>query len=123
VRKNNMCALASLPARAASRVRKIEAEAPALAAAATCPLGLSELLHRKNALLLLSMGMPTLYDPECVRNGLTLSDARCLYNNSDSRAAMDMLASCLRRLVWRDVLADREPPLSRQEEECCSAWL
>ena len=91
-----MCTLASLPARAAARVRRIEAEAPALAAAATCPLGRFELLHPQNASLLPTLGMPSLFDPEFVRSGLTLREARCIYNDSDIRAVMATLASWLR---------------------------
>jgi len=114
-----MCALASLPARAAARVRRIEAEAPALAAAATCPVGLIVLLNPIASPLLTIVFMPDLIDPECVNSGLTLREARYMYNESDSRAVADMLASWLRRLAWSELLA--LPPLGREQEEALIA--
>ncbi len=104
-----MCALASLPARSASQVKANEAETPALAAAATCPLRLADLTTSNVRALLVAVHAPDIRTERYIREGITLDEARLVY--TDSGAAIAMLASILRRCEWRDLLAAREPSL------------
>ncbi len=104
-----MCALAGLPARAAARLRTLEAGAPALAASATRPLRLEDLLDAAD--LLTPLLMPDLIDFASFEGSITLQDARYFYEGA-SAAVASTLASVARRFVWRDLLpAQRELPL------------
>jgi len=103
-----MCALARLPARAAVRVRALEAGAPMLAAAATCPLRLVDLRDPDAAALLKTIVTPDLLRPEHVEEGMTLRKARLVYNDPLTLAVLATLTSCVRRFAWEDLLAARE---------------
>jgi hypothetical protein len=103
-----MCALASLPARAAARVRALEAGAPELAAAATCPLRLADLLNLNAAALLGPLLVPELIQAASVEGGMTLREARLVYEGAS--AAVAVLISFAKRLVWRDLAAARGLP-------------
>ena len=92
----NMRALASL-ARAASQVKAFEAEAPALAAAATCPLRLANLASTRVVALLGTVLSPELVEPDSVHGSIALREARLVYN--DTGATIAMLASIMRRIV------------------------
>ncbi len=110
-----MCALAGLPARAAARLRALEAGAPALSAAATCPLHLADLLQPDSRRLLTPLLEPDLFEPASVEGGLTLREARLILESS---AVAVTLARLARRFAWRDLLvAKRELCASRAREE------
>lgn len=106
-----MCALARLPARAAARVKALEAGAPMLAAAATCPLRLVDLRDPDAAALLRTTIMPELLRPEDIEEGLTLRTARLVYNEPRSLGLLATLISCTTRIVWEDLLAARGLPV------------
>ncbi len=110
-----MCALAGLPARAAARLRALEAGAPALAAAATCPLHPADLLQPDARRLLTPLLVPELFEPASVEGGLTLREARLILECS---AVAVTLARIARRIVWRDLrVAKRELCASRARGE------
>ncbi len=98
---SRMCALASLPARAATQIRALEAGAPELAAAATCPLRLVDLLHLNAAALLGPLLVPELFQAASVEGGMTLREARLLLEGAG--AVTVTLISFARRLVWQDL--------------------
>ncbi len=98
-----MSALAGLPARAAARVRALNAGAPELAAAATSPLRKANLQKPRAAALLSSLIIPDLLPADYLETDLTLHEARLVY--SDTIAVAATLASIIMRTVWRDVLA------------------
>ncbi len=100
---SRMCALASLPSRAAARVRALEAGAPQLAAAATCPLHLADLLNINAAALLGPLLVPELFQTAPLAGHMTLREARLIYEGAG--AAIATLVSFMRRLVWRDLAA------------------
>ena len=100
---STMCALASLPARAAARVRALEAGAPELAAAATGPLRLVDLLRLDAAALLGPLLVPELFQAASVEGGMTLRRARLFYEGAG--AVIATLIGFARRLVWKDLLA------------------
>jgi len=110
-----MCALAGLAARADAQVGALEAGAPALAAGATCPLRAADLM-RPDAVELLA---PVIHgDPmQAVTSdgGLALHEARLVYRG----AAVGTLASIVRRILWRDVLAW----LERGGDDTCLVWV
>ncbi len=99
-----MSALARLPARAAARVKALNAGAPELAAAATSPLRKADLLSPSAAALLSSLAVPDLLQADLLENGLTLHEARLVYK--DTTAVVATLASVNRRTVWREVFAE-----------------
>ena len=101
-----MSALASLPSRAAARVRALEAGAPELAAAATCPLRPADLLRLNAAALLSPLLMPELFQLKSMEGDMTLREARIAYEGAG--AAIAVLISFARRLVWRDLAACQE---------------
>ena len=109
-----MCALAGLPARAAAQVRALEAGAPALAAAATCPLRLLDIVRPSAMGLLMPLVGPDVLQPLMLPHGLTLREARYVYR--DTGSAIATLASIVRRIVWRDMLDAREPAADRSEQ-------
>ncbi len=98
-----MSALASLPARAAQRVKALNAGAPELAAAATSPLRKADLLNPSAAALLSSLVIPDLLQADSLQSGLTLREARLVYN--DTTAVIATLANIFKRIVWRDIFA------------------
>jgi hypothetical protein len=100
---STMCALASLQARAAARVRALEAGAPELAAAATCPLRLIDLLRLNAAALLGPLVVPEIFQIAAVEGGLTLREARLVYEGAGT--AIATLVGIARRFVWRDQVA------------------
>ncbi len=100
---SRMCALASLPARAAAQLRALEAGAPELAAAATCPLRLADLLNLDAAALLGPLLVPELFQAASVEGGTTLREARLVYEGAGAVTAT--LVGVARRLVWRDLAA------------------
>jgi len=91
-----MSALASLPARAAARVKALNADAPKLAAAATGPLRKADLLNPRASVLLSMLAVPDLLQADMLENGLTLHKARLIYYNTN----------VIRRIVWRDIFAE-----------------
>jgi len=103
---STMCALASLPARAAARVRALEAGAPELAAAAAGPLRLVDLLSLNAASLLGPLLVPELFQAASVEGGMTLREARLVYEGAG--AALATIIGFARRLVWRDLAAAQE---------------
>jgi hypothetical protein len=101
-----MSALADLVARAAAQVRALEAGAPALAAAATCPLRAADLMHAGTLDLL-----TPLLDNELVlavakseKSGLTLHEARLVYRGAGARVVA-VLASIVCRVEWSALFA------------------
>ncbi len=90
-----MCALAGLPARAAARVRALEAGAPVLAASAACPLRLVDLLDA--AALLTPLLVPDLVHTAAFECGITLREARYFYEGGSAAVASTMRA-------WRGTL-------------------
>ncbi len=96
-----MCALASLPDRAAACVRALELSAPALAAAATCPVRAVELLRFKSEIR--SLTDPELLQTASVSSGITLREARCVHEHAWTAVAT--LANLVRRIVWADLFA------------------
>ena len=98
-----MSALASLPARAAKRVKALNAEAPELAAAAASPLRKADLLRPSAAALLSSLTVPDLLPVDSLQNSLTLHEARLVYK--DTNDVIATLASIIKRTVWRDIFA------------------
>ena len=88
-----MCALAGLAARAAAQVGALEARAPALAAAATCPLQATDLADPSAVALL----APIVSLFVACERGLTLQEARLIYMGTG--AAVTTLASTARRIV------------------------
>ncbi len=98
-----MSALASLPARAAERVKALNAGAPHLAAAATSTLRKADLLSPSAAALLSSLSIPDLLQDDSLQSGLTLREARLVYK--DTTAVIATLANMFRRIVWRDIFA------------------
>jgi len=99
-----MSALASLPARAAARVKALNADAPKLAAAATGPLRKADLLNPRASVLLSMLAVPDLLQADLLENGLTLHEARLVYYNTT--AVVATLANVIRRIVWRDIFAE-----------------
>jgi hypothetical protein len=100
-----MCALAGLPARAAAGLGALEAGAPALAATATCPLRLDDLLAAAD--LLTPLLVPGLFQLAPVEAGITLREARLCYEGGGAAVASTM-AGLARRFVWRDLLAAQQ---------------
>ncbi len=107
-----MCARAKPPARttaqAAAQVRRVEARAPALAAAATCPLRPADLVQPDLADLLELVA-------RCARQqaaGVTLREARVVGEDTDTAVAL--LVSLARRIVWRGPQVARHPALGRR---------
>ena len=96
-----MSALADLVARAAAQVAALEAGAPALAAAATCPLRAADLMHAGTLNLLTPLLNTELVlavaKPE--KSGLTLHEARLVYRGPGARVVA-MLASTVCRVEW-----------------------
>ena len=96
-----MSALADLVARAAAQVAALEAGAPALAAAATCPLRAADLMHAGTLNLLTPLLNTELVlavaKPE--KSGLTLREARLVYRGDGARVVA-MLASIVCRVKW-----------------------
>jgi len=107
-----MCASARPPARAtaqaAAQVRKVEARAPALAAAATCPMRLADLVQPDLADLLVLVRRCTLRRAA----GVPLREARLVCEATDKAAAL--LVSLARRIVWRGPQAARDPASGRR---------
>ena len=81
-----------------------------LAAAATCPLRLVDLRDHDTAALLRTIIMPDLLQPEDVEEGMTLRNARLIYNAPRTRGLLATLVSCIRRMAWEDMLAARGSP-------------
>jgi len=100
--KVRMCALAGLPARAAAGLGALEAGAPALASAATCPLRLDDVLAAAD--LLTPLLVPALFQTAPLESGITLHEARLIYEGAGAAVA-STLAGLVRRVVWRDLLA------------------
>ena len=98
-----MSALAGLPARAAARVRALNAGAPVLAATAIGPLRKVDLLDPRAAALLSSLAFPDLLQPGQLQDGLSLREARLVFK--DTIAVVATLANIIRRIVWRDIFA------------------
>jgi hypothetical protein len=106
-----MCARARPPARttaqAAVLVRRVEARAPALAAAATCPLCPADLVQPDLADLLKLVA-------RCASQqaaGVTLREARVVGEDTDTAVAL--LISLARRIMWRGPLAASHPASGR----------
>jgi len=99
-----MSALAGLPARAAARVRALNAGAPELAATASGPLRKADLRKVSATALLSALVSPDLLPASSLQSGLTLREARLVYK--DTIAVVATLASIIRRTVWRDVFAE-----------------
>jgi len=93
-----MSALASLPARAAERVKALNAGAPHLAAAATSTLRKADLLSPSAAALLSSLSIPDLLQDDSLQSGLTLREARLVYK--DTTAVIATLAANLLAAVF-----------------------
>ena len=70
-----------------------------------------------HAAQLLAPLTPDLLPPEAVQRGLTLREGRLVYQ--DSAAAVALLANLMRRVVWRDLFADKEPMTVRTIEGAC----
>ncbi len=102
--------LASLPARAALQVRALEAGAPALAAAATVPLHLADIMDPNNSLQLSVLIMPGILHEDYIEKGLTLREARLIYE--DTFAATMIMAS-----VCRCALHDFSPASPRSRAD------
>ncbi len=102
-----MCALAGLVARAAAQVAALEASAPALAAAATCPLRLADLAHANALGLLMPVAWAELVPAVTEGGGLTLGQARLIYRGAGAKVVAT-LASMVRRVVWTSLLAGAE---------------
>jgi len=96
-----MCALASLPDRAAACVRALELRAPALTATATCPVRAVDLTRFKSEIQ--SLTNPELLQTASVSVGITLREARCVHEHAG--AAVATLANLVRRIVWADLFA------------------
>ncbi len=110
-----MCALASLAARACAQVGALEAGAPALAAAATCPLRAADLMRPTAMALLAPVIHIDFMEAVISDGGLTLHEARLVYRS----APLSILASIVRRILWRDVLAW----LEQDAEDKRLAWV
>jgi len=78
-----MSALAGLPARAAARVKALDAGAPVLAAAATGPLRKADFQHPRAAALLSSFTIPDLLQAGSLQDGLSLREARLVFNDTN----------------------------------------
>ncbi len=107
-----MCALANLPDRAAACVRALELRAPALAAAATCPVRAGDLTSFEAEVR--SLIEPKLLQVASVSAGITLREARCVYEHAG--AAVATLANLVRRIVWADLFS-----ASKTYESRCAA--
>ncbi len=103
-----MYAIANLPARAAARVRAIEAGAPMLAAAATGPLRLLDLRDPDTASMLKTIITPDLLRPEDIEERFPLRKAQLIYNEPRTLAVLATLVSCVRRIAWEDLLVERQ---------------
>ncbi len=79
-----------------------------LAAAATCPLRLLDLRDPDAAALLKTIIMPDLLRPEDIEEGLTLRKARLIYNEPRTLGVLATLTSCVKRIAWEDLLAERQ---------------
>ncbi len=90
-----------MAARRAAQLRALEAGAPALAAAATCPLRAADLLRPDVVDLLKPVIHYDFMQASPRDGGLDLHEARLVYRG----AAVCILASIVRRILWRDVLA------------------
>ena len=110
-----MCALAGLAAEAAAGLGALEAGAPALAAGATCPLRAADLMCPDAVYLLAPVIHGDLMQAVTRDGGLALHEARLVYRG----AAVGTLASIVRRILWRDVLAW----LERGGEDTGLAWV
>ncbi len=99
-----MSALAGLPARAAARVKALDAGAPVLAAAATGPLRKADFQHPRAAALLSSFTIPDLLQAGSLQDGLSLREARLVFN--DTIAVIATITNIVRRIVWRDIFAE-----------------
>ena len=100
-----MYAIASLPAKAAARVKALEAGAPILAAAATAPLRLLDLRDPNTAALLKSIITPDLLRAEDIEERFPLRNARLFFSEPRILAVLATLVSCVRRFAWADLLA------------------
>ncbi len=120
-----MCALAGLPARAAARLRALEAGAPALAAGATGRLQLDDLMEPGSFVYLLPLIVPSLFPVDQAERALTLREARFMYDGA-AAAVAGTLAGILRRIDWRALLPGpgRAPrPRCTTEPEAALAML
>ncbi len=115
--QKKMCSLASVPARTAALVRALEFGAPALAATATCPLRLADVLNCNTLCLLRPLTHPDLlFQALSVERGITLCDARCIYQHAGTALTIRMLANFARRIVWVDLLKLPESCTSQHSE-------
>ncbi len=96
-----MCSLASLPARAAAQARAVEAFSPTLAADATSPVYVRDLVEP-----VVSGLFDILMAPELMvaalggAKSITLRDAKRFYADTCFKVPV----SIIRRLVWRDLV-------------------
>jgi hypothetical protein len=98
-----MC-LASLPARAAAQARAVEAFSPALAANATSPVRVCDLVEPVLTGLFKILMPPELLEAALRGPSSTLRDARRFYADT----CFKMPVSIIRRLVWRGLVRGLE---------------